>query len=200
MGFKVLSLIRPLFSQTKKLYNSIPFYYQKNHYVNNVDSFYRYILQCNELFMNRTIDKTSFRHYFEVMWAIHLFFFSFVLSFSRWICQGLMYLDYWGHHTCATDLFMLLLRVCLDNGFHTCMAESFKLATAEEGLSVSAKMFEVHRCCTKPVHTASDVCLHYADPSTSLCPQIHFQLCWSDWSQLLGSRWLTRADLIYLFT
>lgn len=53
--------------------------------------------------------------------------------------------------------------------------------------------------CTEPVHTASDVCLHCTDPSTSLCAQIHFRLSWSDWSQLLGSGWLSRADLIFLF-
>lgn len=34
---------------------------------------------------------------------------------------------------------MLLLGVCLDNGFHTCTAEFFKLVAAEEGSSVSAR-------------------------------------------------------------
>lgn len=30
--------------------------------------------------------------------------------------------------------------------------------------------------CTEPVHTASDVCLHYTDPSTSSCAQRQFGL------------------------
>lgn len=76
---------------------------------------------------------------------------------------------------------MPLLGVCLDDGFRARAAAAatfFKLVAAEEGSAVSAsrKCLRCTDVCTEPEQTASDVCLHYTDSSTSLSPQIHFGL------------------------
>lgn len=96
--------------------------------------------------MNRTVncfmDKTDFFH--TLVWGdASLFTFSelrfelFQENLTRVMSAdvpGLL----WAPHM-YSSLFMLLLGVCLDNGFRTCAVELFKLVAAEKVSSVSAR-------------------------------------------------------------